>query len=70
MQFPHADAERFGVDVCLSKENLESAPECPHGKPCACHTTETTGCAHVITRIHDIIVYRPFNLKGDRGEKT
>ena len=32
MQSRHAAEEGLGVDVCLTKENLESAPECPHGK--------------------------------------
>lgn len=31
MEFQHPAAERYGVDVCLSKENPELAPECPHG---------------------------------------
>lgn len=31
MQSSHAAKKRFGVDVCLTKENLAAAPECPHG---------------------------------------
>ena len=33
-QCRHVAEERLGVDVCLTEENLESAPECPHGKKC------------------------------------
>ena len=32
MQCRHVAEEGLGVDVCLTEENLESAPECPHGK--------------------------------------
>ena len=32
MDCRHAAEEGLGVDVCLTEENLESAPECPHGK--------------------------------------
>ena len=34
MQCRHVAEEGLGVDVCLTEENLESAPECPHGKKC------------------------------------
>lgn len=34
MQSRKVAEERLGVDVCLTEEILESAPECPHGKKC------------------------------------
>ena len=32
MQSFHSAKERFGVDVCLTNEDLTKAPECPHGR--------------------------------------
>ena len=32
MQSFHSAKERFGVDVCVTNEDLTKAPECPHGR--------------------------------------
>ena len=32
MQSFHSAKERFGVDVCLTNEDLTKGPECPHGR--------------------------------------
>jgi len=52
MQSRKVAEERLGVDVCLTEEILESAPECPHGKKMlTIHLNKISGlCAGATTK--------------------
>ena len=48
MQSFHSAKERFGVDVCLTNEDLTKAPECPHGRHFS-NVTVPTGFSQVVS---------------------